>query len=72
MRLAAPMVLLAVLLQVGSGLLSRAAPQVQIFVLAAPAQTLVGLLLLALLLPAILNHWTEAASEGFALLPELN
>lgn len=71
MRLAAPMVLLAVLLQVGSGLLSRAAPQVQIFVLAAPAQTLAGLLLLALLLPMILSHWTEAAGEGFALLPEL-
>ncbi|MFC0386632.1 flagellar biosynthetic protein FliR [Muricoccus vinaceus] len=72
MRLAAPMVLLAVLLQVGSGLLSRVAPQVQIFILAAPAQTLVGLLLLAVLLPVILTHWTDAAGESFARLPGLN
>ena len=68
LRLAAPLVLLAVLGNLGFALLARIAPQVQVFVLAAPAQILAGLLLLALLLPALLGAWHAALREDLLLL----
>jgi flagellar biosynthetic protein FliR len=71
LRLASPFLLLSLVLQVASGLLSRAAPQAQVYVLTSPAQTLAGLALLATLLPVLLGHWLEAARDGFALLPGL-
>lgn len=61
---------LAVLGNLALALLSRVAPHVQVFVVAAPAQIVAGLLLLALLLPALLETWAEGVAEGFArLLP---
>jgi flagellar biosynthesis protein FliR len=70
LRLAGPLVLLAVLGNLALALLSRVAPHVQVFVVAAPAQIVAGLLLLALLLPALLETWAEGVAEGFArLLP---
>ncbi|WP_235962157.1 flagellar biosynthetic protein FliR [Falsiroseomonas selenitidurans] len=71
LRLAAPLLLLAVLAQAATGLLARVAPQAQVFVLAAPAQTLAGLALLALLLPALLAQWLEAARAAWSVLPGL-
>jgi len=70
-RLSAPLLLLAVLAQAAAGLLSRAAPQAQVFVLAMPAQTMGGLLLLALLLPALLAQWQDAARAAWSTLPGL-
>ncbi len=66
LRLAGPFVLLAVLGNLALALLSRVAPQVQVFIIAAPAQILAGILLLALLLPALLATWQEAARSGLA------
>jgi flagellar biosynthetic protein FliR len=71
LRLVAPLLLLSVVLQLATGLLTRAAPQAQVFILAAPAQTLAGLLLLAVLLPAILGHWGEATATAWSHLPGL-
>ena len=71
LRLAAPLLLLAVVAQAATGLLARVAPQAQVFVLAAPAQTLAGLALLALVLPAIFAHWADAARASWSLLPGL-
>lgn len=71
LRLAAPLLLLALLVQAATGLLSRVAPQAQVFILAAPAQTLVGLGLLALLLPALFAQWQESARAAWSLLPGL-
>jgi flagellar biosynthetic protein FliR len=71
LRLAAPFVLLSLVLQAATGLLSRIVPQVQAFVIIAPAQVLGGLLLLALVLPALLMRWGEAASAIFPSLPGL-
>lgn len=68
-RLAGPFVLLAVLGNLALALLARVAPQVQVFILAAPAQILAGILVLALLLPALLATWQEAAREAFLALP---
>jgi flagellar biosynthesis protein FliR len=72
LRLAAPLVLAAVLGQFALGLLARLAPQVQIFAVAAPGQLLAGLLLLALVLPALLSAWATATREGFLALPGLH
>jgi flagellar biosynthesis protein FliR len=71
LRLAAPLVLAGVLGQFALGLLARLAPQVQIYIVAAPGQILAGLLLLALVLPAMLDAWLAAARDGFAALPGL-
>ena len=71
LRLAGPLVLLAVLGNFGLALLARVAPQVQVFIVAAPAQILAGLLLLALLLPALLAAWEEALRQGLLALPFL-
>ncbi len=72
LRLASPLILLTLVLQMGSGLLARIAPQAQVYILAMPAQSLAGIALLALLLPALLAFWGEATRAGFALLPGLN
>lgn len=69
LRLAAPFILAGVLFNAGMGLIARVAPQIQIFVVAAPAQIVGGLGLLLLLLPAILAFWDGAMRRGFAALP---
>jgi flagellar biosynthetic protein FliR len=70
-RLAGPFVLLAALGNLGLALLARVAPQVQVFILAMPAQILAGILLLALLMPALLQTFEGAAAEALAVLPGL-
>ena len=69
MRLAAPFVLAAILLNAGLGLVARLAPQAQIFVVAAPVQILGGFLLLMLLLPRMLDLWAHGMAQGFLRLP---
>ena len=69
LRLAAPFILAGVLFNAGMGLIARVAPQVQVFVVAAPAQIVAGLGLLLLLLPAILSVWHDAMQRGFSALP---
>jgi flagellar biosynthetic protein FliR len=72
LRLAGPLVLLAVLFNLALALVARVAPQVQVFVIAAPAQILGGLLLLALVMPLLLEVWGQAMRDGFlASLPGL-
>ena len=71
LRLAGPFVLLAVLGNLALALIARVAPQVQVFIIAVPAQILAGILLLALLLPALLAAWQEAARAGLGSLPGL-
>ena len=69
LRLAAPFILAGVLFNAGMGLIARVAPQVQVFVVAAPAQIIGGLGLLLLLLPAILAMWQSAMVVAFQALP---
>ena len=69
LRLAGPLVLAAVLGNLALGLLSRLAPQVPAFLVAAPGQVLAGLLLLALLLPPLLAAWLATARDAFLHLP---
>jgi len=69
LRLAAPFVLGSVLFNLALALLSRLAPQVQIYFIATPGQILLGLGLLALLMPAILGAFETSAAAILAALP---
>lgn len=69
LRLAAPFVIAAVVLNLALGLLARLAPQVQTFFVAIPGQILGGLALLALLAPPLVATYAEALRDGFAALP---
>jgi flagellar biosynthetic protein FliR len=65
LRLAAPLVLGAVLGQVALGLVARLAPNLQIYAVAGAGQILAGLLLLALVLPAVVPVWAAAMQDAF-------
>ena len=69
LRLAAPFVLGAVVVNVALGLLARLAPQVQVYFVAIPGQILAGIALLALLLPAMAALYAEAMRGLFSALP---
>ncbi len=69
LRLAAPFVLVSLMIQVLGGLVGRVAPQTQAFILVMPAQVLLCLLLLAALLPPILQHYEADLRETWRSLP---
>ncbi|MGG5886192.1 flagellar biosynthetic protein FliR [Falsiroseomonas sp. HC035] len=69
LRLAAPFVIGAIVLNVALGLLARLAPQVQTFFVAVPGQILAGLALLGLLAPPMIATFAEALRASFLALP---
>jgi flagellar biosynthetic protein FliR len=69
LRLAAPFVIGAVVLNLALGLLARLAPQVQTFFVVVPGQILAGVALLMLLAPPMLLAFAEALDAGFQSLP---
>lgn len=69
LRLAAPFVIGAVVLNLALGLLARLAPQVQTFFVAVPGQILAGIALLMLLAPPMLMAFAEALRAAFHALP---
>lgn len=69
LRLAAPFVAGAVVINLALGLLARIAPQVQVYFVAVPGQILAGVALLAFLLPALLAAFEDAAHAAFLALP---
>jgi flagellar biosynthetic protein FliR len=69
LRLAAPFVIGAVVLNVALGLLARLAPQVPTFFVAIPGQILAGLALLGLLAAPMLAGLSQGLSAAFATLP---
>jgi flagellar biosynthetic protein FliR len=71
LRLAAPFVVAAIVLNVALGLLARIAPQVQVYFIAVPGQVLLGIALLAAVLPPLLGTFAEAARAAFLALPGL-
>lgn len=72
LRLCAPVLLATVVWNVAAGLLARAAPRIQVYFMAMPAQILGGLALLAVLSAAILAAWQDAVRVGFDALPGLH
>lgn len=71
LRLAAPFVVAAIIINVALGLLARIAPQVQVYFVAIPGQVLLGLALLAAVMPPLLGAFAEAARAAFLDLPGL-
>lgn len=69
LRLSAPFMLGAVVANVALGLLSRVAPQIQIYFVAVPGQVLAGLVLLGLIIPSLLNIAMPALQAAFTALP---
>jgi flagellar biosynthetic protein FliR len=67
-RLGLPFLVIGFVLYAGLGVINRAMPQMMVFFVAAPAFTIVGLVLLAITLPMIL--WTWAGAFDAALLGE--
>jgi flagellar biosynthetic protein FliR len=69
LRLASPFILIGLVWQLGLGLMSRLAPQLQIYFAALPGQVLGGLALLALLAGSLSEVWLRAAEDTFSHLP---
>jgi flagellar biosynthetic protein FliR len=70
-RLAGPFILASIVWHTALALLGRLVPNLQVFFLAAPAQLLGGLALLAVLATALLAAWQDRAGTDFRLLPGL-
>jgi len=71
LQLAAPFLLAGIVWQVALAALARLAPQIPVFFLAAPAQLLGGLALLAALGASLLGVWQDRVASGLAALPGL-
>ena len=69
LRLAAPLVLGALAGQMALGLVARLAPNLQLYAVAGAGQILAGLLLLALVLPALVPVWAAAVQDDLLRLP---
>jgi len=67
-QLAMPFLLAGLLWQAGLAIISKLVPQLQIFLVAMPGQTLGGILLLALLCSAIAAAWLHGTEAGLARL----
>jgi flagellar biosynthesis protein FliR len=59
-RLALPFLVIGFTMYAGLGVINRAMPQMMVFFVAAPALTLIGLVLLAIVLPTLLLSWARA------------
>lgn len=68
-RLASPFLLVSIVWHVGTGLLARLVPRMQVYFVAMPGQILGGLALLAASAGALLAAWEGSVQAGFDLLP---
>lgn len=63
-KMAAPFLIVSMMVYIGMGVLSRLMPQVQVFLLALPMQILLSLLTLAIVLPALFLYWLSQFEAG--------
>lgn len=63
-QIAIPFLVVAMLLYIGMGVLSRLMPQVQVFILALPVQIMLSMLTLALVLSSAMLFWLSKFEEG--------
>jgi flagellar biosynthesis protein FliR len=70
-RLASPFLLVSIVWHVGTGLLARLVPRMQVYFVVMPGQIAGGLVLLAALATALLSAWQASVRSGFAGLPGL-
>ena len=63
-QIAAPFIVVGMIIYIGMGILSRLMPQIQVFILAIPVQILISLLVLSIVLSAIMMFWATRFEEG--------
>ena len=63
-KIAAPFIVLTLMIYVGMGVLSRLMPQIQVFILALPMQILLALILMMIVLPAAFMYWISQFEQG--------
>lgn len=63
-KIAAPFLVLTLLIYVGMGVLSRLMPQVQVFILALPMQILVSIVLMMIVFSAMMMYWIAQFEQG--------
>ncbi len=63
-RMAAPFIVITTVLYIGMGVLARLMPQIQVFMLAIPAQIMIAFLVMALTISAGLMFWLSFYEEG--------
>ncbi len=63
-QIAIPFIVVALMLYIGMGVLSRLMPQVQVFILALPVQIMLSLLTLSLVVSAAMLFWLTKFEEG--------
>lgn len=68
-RLASPFLLISIVWHVGTGLLARLVPRMQVYFVVMPGQILGGLVLLSVTATALLTAWEGAVRTGFNMLP---
>lgn len=71
-KLAAPFIVLTILINVGMGVLSRLMPQVQVFLLAVPAQILLSMVAMLFVLSAMLAYWAAEFEKGMVFFLSMN
>ncbi len=65
-QLAAPILVLGLIFNVGLGLLARLMPQMQVFFIAVPASIMLGLALMAVVLATMMGVFTDYVRSGLA------
>jgi len=63
-QIAAPFVVMSMLIFIGMGVLSRLMPQIQVFILALPVQILLALVTLFFVISTIMLFWVSKFEEG--------
>ena len=63
-KIAAPFIVMTLLIYVGMGVLSRLMPQIQVFILALPLQILLSIVLLMIVFSAGMMYWVAQFEQG--------
>ncbi len=63
-QIAAPFIAIGLVFYLGIGLIARLMPQVQIFFIAIPVQIVLGLIVMALTLSAVMLYWLRQFEDG--------
>jgi flagellar biosynthetic protein FliR len=71
LRLAAPFVITCLVWQAAMGFVSRLVPNIQVYVISAPAQILAGLALFSAAIAVIFANWAAGMQQAFSALPGL-
>ena len=63
-KMAAPFIVITLLIYTGMGVLARLMPQVQVFLIAIPIQILLAIIMLSLVLAAAFSYWLGQFEQG--------